>query len=117
MDARDATKMTGVLTEIRRSLDAMHKVGERTAKALERMGTTQENERKKRLFPAPMLEDAVPVNIDWETPMAVGTAQIYKHTDGTTKIEIAIDSKDTERIDTLIYGGFVDILRLSVMEN
>lgn len=112
MEHRDSAKLIDEVKGIRNSLNAFVKVQSEINRALAKRAHPSSREYARSLVDEPIV-----VDIDWENPSIKGLATVYKTADGTTKIEIEIDTTDTERIDGLVQEGFVDVLRLSVMES
>lgn len=110
MEHRDSLSLTKSVNDINSTLKAFIKVQTELNRALaKRLHPSQERAQS-------LTEEPIVVDIDWEHPSIKGLATIFKTAEGTTKIEIEIDTTDTERVDELISSGFVDVLRLSAME-
>lgn len=107
--------------------DSIKRSGIDTARALDRMTKIMEQAKRdfaKALHPSsinrptssPLLEDVVPVSIDWEHPTINAYAEIVKQGNGLTQIIISVDPEDSARLDEMIKEGFVKGLALSSVD-
>lgn len=100
-------------TETTRSMEKIAKVFDDIKRELSKINNPNYGKIVKR---TPILEDPVPVVLDWEIPTIIGSAELIKLENGLTQIMITIDPEDTERLDRMIKEGFVQGLQLSSMD-
>lgn len=109
--------------------DAIRRSGTETARALGRMSKIMDQARRdfaklhhpssagrSLAIPIPLLDEPVPVSIDWESPTIKGTAELYRLENGTVNIIINVDPEDASRLQDLVYDGFVKGLSLSSVD-
>lgn len=109
--------------------DSIKRSGEETAKAIDKLGEVFDQARRafakvnhpssagrSLAIPIPLLDEPVPVSIDWESPTIKGTAELYRLENGTVNIIINVDPEDASRLQDLVYDGFVKGLSLSSVD-
>lgn len=112
MDARDAGKIVGAITDLRRSVDSLDKTTKNAARDIARSmhPSTHHGNNLRVVF------GSVPASLDWVSPHISSIARFLKNDDGSVTIEITVNDSNALVIEQLVEEKFIEALTVSSID-